>query len=328
MDFPGRRILHLAASAVALCALTVCIFSKDASSQTARTIKIVVPSTPGGVIDLVARQIAEEVGRAQGITIVVENRAGASETIGIEAVARAAPDGNTLLVAGIPLVINSQLRKVNYHPLTSFEPICHLASSPTLIVVNTDSPYRTLADLVDAARVKPGALTLTSVGPASQFHLGFEKLKRTAKVDMTFVPYAGMAPSVNALLGHHVTSLLTTYSNVAEHLKMGRLRALAVTTRMRIQPLLEVPTISESGYRDLEVDAWYATFAPAKTPDGTVAQLATWFTAALQARDFEAKLINQGLSPVGTCGATFAHYLRQQYDDYGRTIKEANFKAE
>jgi len=328
MTPPRRQFLHLAAHVVTLGILAVSMPDRSAWSQTTRTIKIVVPSAPGGVIDLLARLLGEQIGRAQGPTVVVENRPGASEVIGIEAVARATPDGTTLLMAAIPFVINPQLRKANYHPLTSFEPICHLVSAPTLIVVNSASPYRTLADLLDAARVKPGALTLASVGPGSQFQFGFEKLKRSAKIEMNFVPYPGMAPAVNALLGGHVTSMFSSYSSVAEHLKAGKLRALAVTTRTRIEPLPDVPTVAEAGYKDHEVDAWYATFAPAKTPKETITQIAGWFTAALHAPEVKSKLVAQGLYPVGTCGAEFGAYLRKQYDEYGRIIREANIKGE
>jgi len=323
-----RQFLHLTAGAAALCILSVGLIGHAAWSQPARTIKIVVATTPGGVIDFLARLLAEQIGRVQGPTVVVENRPGASEVIGIEAVARAAPDGNTLLIAGIPFVISPQLRKANYHPLTSFEPICHLVSSPTLIVVNSASPYRTLADLLDASRAKPSGLSLASVGTGSQFHLGFEKLKRAAKIEMTFVPYPGMAPAVNALLGGHVTAMFGTYSNVAEHVRAGKLRALAVATRTRIEPLPDVPTVAEAGYRDYEVDAWYGAFAPEKTPKETVSQLAGWFTTATQVPEVRAKLAIQGLHPVGQCGAEFGAYLRKQYDEYGRIIRETNIKAE
>jgi tripartite-type tricarboxylate transporter receptor subunit TctC len=297
-------------------------------SQATRTIKIIVATTPGGLIDLLARLVGEQIGRTQGLAVVVENRPGANEAVGTEAVARAAPDGSTLLMAAIPFVIAPQLRKVNYHPLTSFEPICHLVSSPTLIVVNSASPYRTLTDLIDAARAKPGGLTLASVGPGSQFHLGFEKLKRAAKIEMTFVPYAGMAPAVNALLGEHVNAMFSTYVNVAEHIKAGKMRALAVTTPKRTEMLPDVPTIAEFGYKDHEVDAWYASFAPEKTPKETIIQLVGWFTAATQIPEVRAKLAIQGLYPVGTCGAEFGDYLRKQYEEYGRVIREANIKAQ
>jgi tripartite-type tricarboxylate transporter receptor subunit TctC len=324
-----RQVLQVAAGAITLCILFLGSPNHMAWSQTTtRTIKIVVPSAPGGVLDLLPRLLAEQIGRAQGPTVVIENRPGANEVIGIEAVARAAPDGNTVLMAAIPFIINPQLRKLNYHPLASFEPICHLVSAPTLIVVNNASPYRTLTDLFDAARAKPGGLTLASVGPGSQFQLGFEKLKRSAKIEMTFVPYPGMAPAVNAVLGEHVTAMFSSYSSVAEQLKAGKLRALAVATPTRIEPLPDVPTVAASGYKEYEVAAWYGTFAPEKTPKETIDQLAGWFTAALQAPEVKQKLVLQGLYPVGTCGADFGAYLRKQYDEYGLIIREASIKAD
>jgi tripartite-type tricarboxylate transporter receptor subunit TctC len=299
----------------------------DAWPQT-RTLKIVVASSPGGVNEIMARLLAEQIGRVQGPTVVVENRPGAGEAIGTEAVARAAPDGNTVLIAANPFLINPQMRKAGYDPLSSFEPICHLVSSPTIIVVNSSSSYRTLGDLIEAARARPGELTLASVGPGSPFHLGFEVLKRAAKIDMTFVPYPGNAPSVNALLGGHVTSMFGTYPNVAEQLRAGQLRALAVATRSRIEPLPEVPTVAESGYKDYEVDAWFGVFAPAKTPAETLSQLAGWFTAALALPEVKARLAVQGLYPVGACGADFGARLRKQYEEYGRIIKDARISGE
>lgn len=272
--------------------------------------------------------LADEIGRAQGVTVVIENRQGAGEVIGTEAVARAPADGNTLLIAANPFIINPQMRRVNYHPLTSFAPICYLVNSPTVIVVNASSPYRTLADLLDAARDKPGTLTLASNGPGSPFHLGFELLKRAAHVDMTFVPYPGNTPAVNALLGGHVTSMFGTYSNVVEHLKAGTLRALATATRTRVEMLPEVPTVAESGYKDYEVDAWFGMFAPAKTPSDAISPLIDWFTAALGAPDVKQQLGRQGLLPVGVCGADFGALLRKQYDDYGRIIREASIRSD
>ena len=162
------------------------------------------------------------------------------------------PDGNTLLIAANPFIINPHLRKVNYDPLTTFAPICELATAPTVIVVNTASPYHTLADLIDAARRQPGTLTMASIGPGSPFHLGFEKLKQMAKIEMTFVPYPGNGPSVNALLGGHVTMLFGTYANVAEHLKAGKLRAIAATTLQRIEELPGLPTVAEFWFPGFE----------------------------------------------------------------------------
>jgi tripartite-type tricarboxylate transporter receptor subunit TctC len=325
---PSAERAGFAAALAVIACFASSVAETGASAQTARTVRLVVASAPGGVNDILARLLAEEVGQVQGVTVVIDNRPGAGEAIGTESVARAAPDGNTVLIAAAPFLINPQMRKLNYHPLTSFEPICHLASSPTLIVVNGASPYRTLADLIDAARARPGTLTLASIGPGSPFSLGFEMLKLAAKVDMTFVPYPGNAPAVNALLGGHVTAVFGTYPNVAEHLRAGTLRALATAARTRIEPLPDLPTVAESGYKDYEVDAWFSLFAPAKTPKETIAQLAGWFTAAMAVPEMRAKLVAQGLYPVGRCGAEFAAQLRREYEEYGRIIRDANLKAE
>jgi tripartite-type tricarboxylate transporter receptor subunit TctC len=325
MKLPRRKFLHLA---TALAVLSLALADQQTWSQATRTIKVVVPTAPGGVNDILARLVGEEIRRTHGATVVIDNRPGAGAAIGTEMVARAAPDGRTLLFEANPFIINPQLRKVNYDPLTRFEPICELARAPTLIVVSAASPYRKLADLLDAARAKPGTLTMASIGPGSPFHLGFEKLKQMAKVDMTFVPYPGNAPAVNALLGEHVTMMFGTYANVAEYLKTGKLRAIAATTPKRIEELPDMPTVAESGFPDYEVSAWFGSFAPARTPKETVSELAGWIKAAIAAPEVKPKLVVQGLYPSELCGADFATYLRNQFDDLGRIIREANIKAE
>jgi tripartite-type tricarboxylate transporter receptor subunit TctC len=308
--------------------ISVAVSGQIARPQTARTIKIVVPNPPGASTDILARLLAEQIGISRGVTTIVENRPGAGNAIGSESVSRAPPDGNTLLINANPFVIDPHVRKLNYDPLTSFEPICYLVSSPTVIVVNATSPYRTLADLLTAARVKPGTLTMAGVGPATASHIGFEMLKRRANIDMTFVPYPGNPPAMNALLGEHVTAVFTGYAVVAELVKSGKLRALATTTRARIGPLPDVPTVAESGYKDYEVDFWIGVVAPAKTPKETISQLAGWFTMAMQTPETRAKLVAQALYPAAMCGADFGTYIRRQYEEYGRLIREANIRAE
>jgi len=320
---PAFRSLA-ACFAIMLLALT----GHDAWPQAARTIKIVVPFPPGGSADILARLLGEQISKAQGPTVVIENRPGGGASIAYEAVARAVPDGNTLVINGNSLVINPNLRKVNYDPLTSFEPVCYLLSSPQVVVVNSASPYRTLGDLIAAARAKPGELSMAGVGPGATQHIGIELFKRVAKVDLIYVPYSGGAPAINALLGEHVTSVLQNYSEVVEQVKAGKLRALAVTTTKRIEPLPDVPTVAELGFKDYDVEVWFGVVAPAKTPKDAVAQLSGWFTAAMQAPDVKPKLLNLGLYPVGMCGADFGAHIRSQYEEYGRIIREANIKAE
>ena len=315
------------AVALILAAL-VATFGNSASSQTARTVRLVVPYTPGSGPDILARLVAEQAGRQNGPTVVVEDRPGAGTVIGTEAVARSAPDGNTVLMVAPSFIINPSLRKVNYDPLRDFEPICHLAATPMVIVVNAAAPYRSLADLLDAARAKPGELTLGSGGPGSSLHIGFEILKRAAAIEMTYVPYNGNAPAINALLGGHLTSVYADYPTVVEQLKAGALRALAVGSRRRAEALPDVPTVEESGFKDYDLDIWYGLVAPAKTPNDALAQAADWSASAVKTADIKPKLTLQGLYPVGICGAPFGAHLQKQYEDYERVIREAQIKAE
>ncbi len=182
---------------------------------------------PGGANDFLARVLAEQIGRAQGVAFTVENRTGAGGIIGAEAVSRSAPDGSILLLDSNSLLIDALVQKTNYHPLTRFEPICNLVDAPTVITVNAASPYRKLSDLIDAARARPREITLATVGPGGTFRIGFERLRRAANVDITFVPYPGIAPAVNARLGGHVSFVFSTYSTVSDQVNAGRLRALA-----------------------------------------------------------------------------------------------------
>ena len=321
-----RRFLQLAAGVAAFAGASV-MFAE--ASPPARTIKIIVPAPAGGSLDFLTRLLAEQISRTQGPTIDIDNRPGATTVIGTEAAARAAPDGNTLLTnAPTAFTITPHLRKVGYDPLNSFEPTCSLVGFPLVIAVNSAAPYRTLDELLDAARAKPGGLTLASIGPASLAHIAFEKLKRAAKVDITFVPYTGTSSAMNALLGQHVTSYFGNYTDVAEQAKAGKLRVLATASRARIAALPELPTVAESGYPDYEFESFYGLFAPAKTPKATVSKLADWFTSAMQVPEVDVKLVDQGLSPVGMCGADFVALLRKQHDEFGRIIREADIKAE
>jgi len=323
------RLRHRHEWALALVLATaVAAFGNIALSQTTRTVRLVVPYTPGSGPDILARLVAEQAGRQNGPTVVVEDRPGAGTVIGTEAVARSAPDGNTVLMVAPSFIINPSLRKVNYDPLRDFEPICHLAATPMVIVVNTAAPYRSLADLLDAARAKPGELTLGSGGPGSSLHIGFEILKRAAGIEMTYVPYNGNAPAINALLGGHLTSVYADYPTVVEQLKAGALRALAVGSRRRAEALPDVPTVEESGFKDYDLDIWYGLVAPAKTPNDALAQAADWSASAVKTADIKPKLTLQGLYPVGICGAPFGAHLQKQYEDYERVIREAQIKAE
>jgi tripartite-type tricarboxylate transporter receptor subunit TctC len=330
MTRPNRKLSHLAAGAVALTTAIVLSstnisFTNAASAQAGRTIKIVVPFAPGGAASVLARVLADEIGVAQRVTTVVENRPGAGGAIGTEAVVHAAPDGNTLLIMSPALLINPILRRQNFDPLNNFEPVCKLVDQPSVLAVNNESPYRTLDQFVAAARVKPGQLTLASV-TGSSAHIAFEEFKRKANVNIALVPYPGSAPMVTALLGGHVTSMLDNFATMGEHVNAGKLRALASFAPTRSKALAQIPTFAEAGYNSAL--GWWGLFAPAKIPKEAASDLVRWTTAAMQKPEMKQKLEPLGLYPSNMCGVEFAELLHDQYQEFGRIIREANIKAE
>jgi tripartite-type tricarboxylate transporter receptor subunit TctC len=330
MRFSRRAALFSSAATFALaCAslFPIALPGNEARSQRVRTIKIVVPLAPGGAADILARILGEQISRGHGVTFVTENRPGAGTIVGTEAVSRAAPDGNTLLLTATGIVISPHLRKLTYDPITGFSPVCQLTSTPLVFVVNSGSPYRSLAEFLDAARRNPGAVTVAGV-PATISQIAFEMLKHAANVEMTFVPYSGGAPAVNALLGGHVTAVALPYAGMGEQLSSGQLRALASAARERTKLLPDLPTVGESGYKDFVADFWNGLFAPPGTPKEMISQLADWFTAAMETPQVRANIEAQGFQPIGICGAEFAEVLRKQYDDFGRVIREAKIRAD
>jgi len=321
-----RRLIGFALGALALASLAPP--ADPARSQAARPIRVIISVPPGGSIDLLVRVLADHISTSKGQSIIVESRPGAGGVIAAEAVARAPPDGSTLLINNNGMIISAILRKVNYDPQSSFEPICYLVTTPQIIAVNGASPYRTLAELVEAARKKPGELSIASVGPNTTQHIGIERFKRLAHANLTYVPYPGGAPTVSALLGAHVTSAVLNWSEIGEQLIAGKARALATMALKRIEPLPDLLTVAESGYPDFETDVWFGLVAPAKTPKETITQLIDWFSAALLAPEVKSKLTAQALYPNPKCGAEFEAHIARQSDLYTRLIGELNIKPE
>ena len=321
-------IFALRVLTTAIAAFLLTLAADTAWSQGKRTIKVIVPFAAGGGADILARLLADKITSIEPVAMIIEDRAGAGTVIGTEAVARAAPDGNTVLIVTDSFLTVPHLRKVNYDPITSFEPVCELAATPQVIVVNATSPFRTLPDLINAAREKPGALNLASPGPGGSAHVTIEMLKRAANMNVVYVPYPGVTPALTALMGDHITAAFSTLAAVAEHLRSGKLRALAVASGKRLPSMPELPTVIEYGYPDIDADLWYGLYAPAKTPAATVAQLGAWFGGAVKAPELQDKLAVQGLLPVAMCGPEFGSYVRRQFEKYGRGIRDANIKAE
>jgi tripartite-type tricarboxylate transporter receptor subunit TctC len=306
----------------------VALPSEPAWSQGGKSIRIIVPYPPGGSADVLARILGNQISEANGQTVLVDNRPGAGASIGYELAARAAPDGNTLVIASNSLVINPLLKKTNYSALASFEAVCNLVSTPLIFVVNSASPHQTIGDLIAEARAKPGTLTLAALGPATTQHIAFEQFKLATKAEMIFVPYAGGAPAVNALLGQQVASALVTYSEAAEQIKAGKLRALATASGNRIKPLPDLPTVAESGYAGYESEVWLGLLAPTKTSADNISQLADWFVSATKAPGVEERLLALGLYPAGLCGKDFSEFIRRKNEEYAHIIRKANVKVQ
>jgi len=324
MHRPNRNCLAVALVALGLISLA----AETGTAQITRTIKLILPFPPGGPADAMARIVAEQIGTSGGPSFVVESHPGAGTEIGTELVARAAPDGNTLAIISNSFVVLPHLRKLNYDPLADFAPICELASFPPLIVVNSDSPYHTLADLVDAVHAHPGTLTLGTLGPATASQMAFEMLKQVAKLDMTFIPFPGYTPAIQALLGNQISSALADLSSLQGQLQTGKVRALATTVTKRIAALPDVPTVAESGYKDFAAQFFGAVVAPAQTPKTTIDQLIAWFTPAIEAEKVTAKFKALGFYPATACGADFAAILRKEYDGYGQIVREAKIRSQ
>jgi len=311
-----------------IAALALIAAANHAAWPQSRTIRVILPVPPGGAIDILSRILAEEISKAAGVNMIVESKPGAGSIIAAEYVAHAAPDGNTLLSNNNSIIVSSILHKVNYDPLTSFEPVCYLVTTPQIIVVNSASPYHTLAELLEAARAKPGELSIASVGPNTTQHIGIERLKKLAKADLTYVPYPGGATPTNALLGNHITAAVLNWSEVGQQITSGGVRALATMAAQPIEPLPDLPTVAASGFPGFETDVWFGVVAPAKTPKDNVTQLIDWFQTAVLAPQVKAKLVDLALYPNPKCGDDFAAHIRRQTELYTGLVHDLGIKAE
>ena len=325
------KLRHLAAAGAATAVLAFGgLFAGFLGSPTAqaqsKTIKIIVPYTPGSGPDILSRLMSDQIPKDGGPGIVVENRPGGGTLIGTEAAAKAEPDGHTVLLVANSFVINPQLGRGSYDVAKDYEPICHLAGTPMVLVVQASSPYKTLQDLVAAMKAKPG-MAFASGGPGSSLHVAIEVLRLATGTTISYVPYGGSGPAINALLGGHVQAVWADYPTVVSQLQSGTLRGLVTTSAKRTAFMPDVPSLNETGISKYSADIFYGYVAPAKTPPDVLKQLGTMFVTAMKAPDLKPKLDRQGLIPVNLCGADFGGYLNGMVADYQRIIKEAGIKV-
>jgi tripartite-type tricarboxylate transporter receptor subunit TctC len=286
-----------------------------------RPVKIVVPQTPGGASDALARAIAQKLGEKWGQPVVVENRAGAGGNVGMEVVATAAADGYTLLMSyvGTHAINGALYKKLPFDPEKDFAPVATLATLPFVAVTKADSPIKTLADLVAAA--KAGALTYGSAGNGSVNHLLGEMFNSAAGVKLVHVPYRGAAPAMQDLMGGQINLVFTSLPSVAGAIKQGTLHPVAVTSAKRAAAFTQIPTIAEAGFKDFDVNPWFGLFAPAKVPAAVVRKINTDVNELLKSRDVIERFMAQGAEPLATDPQQFAQILHADIAKWGQVVK-------
>jgi len=296
----------------------------NAQEYPARPIRLVVPWPAGGVTDVVARIVGQKLSANLGQPVVVDNKAGATGFIGTEFVAKAAPDGYTLLLitASTHAISPNLFKKVPYDPLRDFEPIAQVTAAPTILVINPALPANTVADLVKLAKAKPGALNYASFGNGSSAHLAAELFKQATGTDFAHIPYKGAAPAIADLMGGQVAIFFDSIPSALPHVRSGKLRALAVTGRTRTAAAPELPTIAET-YPSFEVAVWQGFGAPAGTSKAVLNKLYSELAKVMAMSDVKEKLVNLGADPLCTTPQEFANHIAREKDKWAAVVKSA-----
>jgi tripartite-type tricarboxylate transporter receptor subunit TctC len=291
-------------------------------------VKIIVPQTPGGASDALARIVAQKLSERWGQPVVVENRAGAGGNIGMEAVARAQPDGYTLLMSyvGTHAINGALYKKLPFNPEKDFEPVATLATLPFVVVSKTGSRVKTVPELVAAA--KAGRLTYGSAGNGSVNHLLGEMFSSAASVKLMHIPYKGAAPAMQDLMAGQIDVVFTSMPSVAGAIKQGTLQPIAVTSGKRAPAFPNIPTVAEAGFRDFDVNPWFGLFAPAKVPFSVIRKINQDVNEVLKAHDVIEKFTGQGAEPLATTPQQFGAMLRADIDRWGKVVKASGAKVD
>ena len=325
------RKLFTVLGAAAVIAAAILSAPREAAAQgyPAKPVRIIVPFSSGTAADIAARQLGQRLSDAWGQGVVIENQMGAGGNIGAVTVAKAAPDGYTLLMVGINNVINPSLYKdVGYDMVKDFKPIVRVSVAPLAFVAHPSFPANSIPELIALARAKPKTILYGSGGNGSVTHLSFELLKAKTGIDMTHVPYKSIAQMLIDVLGNQIPLASPAAASALPHIKAGKLKALAVTSAKRSSQLPEVPTVAEAGVPDFDVSAWNGLIAPARTPDEIVAKIHADVVKAAQGKDFLEALHKQGLEADIAGSAEFRAYIAAELAKWSKLVKDSGAKLD
>ena len=314
-----------------LLAALAALLSLAAAAQPfpSKPVRFVVPFAPGGGTDLVARIVSPKLGEGIGQPVVVENRGGAGGQIGTAHAAKSAGDGYTIVIGSTPLAIGHSLyRNLPYDVLADFAPVSLLVMQPLLLVVNASLPAQNLGELIAMAKAQPGRLNYSSGGNGTGTHLSAELLKSMAGIDVVHVPYTGQAAALGGVLGGQITMVFDQPGTALGHIKGGKLRPLAVTSKARSPQMPETPTMEEAGLPGYVVDSWFGVFAPSATPRPVVERLSAEFARAVRAPEVRDKLTSAGFAVSGSSAAEFDAFLRTEVAKWKRVIDVSGAKAD
>jgi tripartite-type tricarboxylate transporter receptor subunit TctC len=320
----------LARFLVATMALGLLAGGAQAQTYPSKPIRLVVPFPPGGTTDILARTVGQKMTENWGQPVVIDNRPGAGGNIGSDLVAKAAPDGYTLLMATISThAINVSLYKnLPFDSVRDFAPVSRIGTLPNILIVHPSVPVKSVKELIELAKSKPGELNFASSGVGTSLHLSGELFNSMAGVKLVHVPYKGSSPALADLLGGQVKIMFDNLPSALPHVKAGKLKPLAVTSAKRATVLPEVPTVMESGLPGFEVTSWFAIFVPAKTPTEIVAKLNGEIVKILNSGDVKEKLAQIGVDPAPTTPEALAAFAKAETEKWGKVVKATGASAD
>ena len=326
MRLDARRFALLALMATFSCAITGGAMSQPYPSK---PVHVIVPFAPGGPSDTIARLVSQKLSAATGQTFVPENRAGAGGMIGADIVAKALPDGYTVLLTALPFTITPSLyKKVPYDATRDFIPVTLIASGPMMLVVHPSVPANNLRELIALAKAQPGKLNYGSAGSGSSAHIATEYFAMLAGVKMTHVPYKGGGPAMSDLLGGQLSLLIEAMPLVLPHVKAGRIKAIAISGTKRAAAAPDSPTFEEQGLRGYDMATWQGMWLPAGTPKEVVARLHGEVVKAIAAPDMKERLAELGVEPVGDSPEHFAAFVQAEIEKWAKVVRETGMRVE